>query len=726
MQAAAQDRGQRPPFGFADDPSAEAEAIARRVAEALAALQAELTDARCGCSALGLVCDVLPRMPEALAERGVALGSVVGVWAVPAAVLDTASRCSQSPWPSVRQRLKPYLAFDLWLELQDDVFAGKGVDWGEMALSEASVVVVKHTLPLRAAGSRLAREAWVAICSGRLRRAVVIAARQHLHRRRMVELAAWAWPFRWAWLLGWVAGMTAVVASRLLAAAIIAAHLNPPSMPDTSVDASHQPLDASLDTSTQPPVASPGRAALAWRELVGLFLANLTLLAYAIRGRAPYAMAMGEAVALKKSGTVALRLKDAAAAAQQYTAGARRAGELRGEGWWWLNGRAVAAADTLRAACWNNAAAAHLQQNNWAEAEAAAAAALGVPGLGSAAAAKARYRRAVARASVRDMDGAREDLLIAESLAPGDRHVDALVRMLQLEQARSKAEGGGGGGGSEPTASPNSGAMPLPPSVGGVVSSAAAPAAGDGVRAGAASRGGAAPVSGDGAALTLGVTVAPVQKFRWAKDWFEAKLVSIWLAWGEAWGDQWVEMAVCIVFRSRTAPHSNQACQPSVLCHHSFVCGGALGCPAAPPSLPAATPLALGFRKSWLPGRATHARKPLPQILLLICLTFTPLNHPSPPCTPPYPSPPSDAAGLHRRGRRHPGGHSRPPVPRRGMDPHHTATTRAPGHWIRPRTRTRALLRPHGPLRLVSCGGVASHRGSRRAQLHGHRHAGRY
>jgi len=378
---------QAPPSGFAfpEDPAEGAELLARNVAEALDTIYRNVIDARCQICVLGPVSAVLPRMSDALAERGVALAGVRGVWCLPPSVVDS---LGSPDWLCVLQRLKPYLLHDLSRELAADLFAGRAVDWQAMALDAGSVVVVKHTPPWRHLGTNIARRSFRAVRSGAARRAAVRAARTHLRPRRLASLASWLWPFRWSWLLGWALGVALLVGSRLLAQSIVQAHIEAGTLSPRAGD---------------PPAGGAAAARTAgWRELVALAFGNLTVFAYALKGRAPYDKLMDEALGLKLAGSAALRLGQWDAAAQQYTAAARRAADVRVE-CWWLNWGSSAAADALRGACCNNAAAVHLKTDAWADAAAACTEMLGLGLADRVANAKAHYRRAVALASLGDV-----------------------------------------------------------------------------------------------------------------------------------------------------------------------------------------------------------------------------------------------------------------------------------------------------------------------------------
>lgn len=80
----------------------------------------------------------------------------------------------------------------------------------------------------------------------------------------------------------------------------------------------------------------------------------------------------------------------------------------------------------LRFACYNNAALLQNKQKMYRDAEESASKALNIP-IGGKDEAKARYRRATARLSLKDEEGAVDDLKIAEKLAPEDGGVRVLL-----------------------------------------------------------------------------------------------------------------------------------------------------------------------------------------------------------------------------------------------------------------------------------------------------------
>ena len=399
------------PFGFPEDPAAEAEVTARRVAHALAVVRAEAADARCECHVLGPVASVMPHIVAELEQRGLSRPNVWGMWAVPPSLVCSATQPRVTPWRSVRERLKPYVAHDLWPEISEAIAAGGAIDWRDMALDPASVVVIKRRVPLLRVGTQLARDGYLAVRSGRAHRATLAAVRANLHKSRLSPLASSIWPFRWSWLIGWCVTLIAVVGSRLLAESILLAHAE-----DVQRD-----KRASISSG--------------WRGIVALLFGNLTVIAYASRGREPYDRLIEEATHLKEAGSKALRLGDYPLAIKEYIAGAQRAGDAR-RGMWWLNRGALLVADRIRAACLNNAAAAYLKEDHWTHAEEACTAVLALDIPEAWTGAKAHYRRALARASLENVEGAKSDLLAAERLVPGDRHVDALLRTLQYGTRR--------------------------------------------------------------------------------------------------------------------------------------------------------------------------------------------------------------------------------------------------------------------------------------------------
>jgi len=134
--------------------------------------------------------------------------------------------------------------------------------------------VVKHVTPWRGMAALLWRRAsWAA--ARRLARETV------LRREWLAATGAWAWPFKWGWLVAWGVAMGLVLVVHALTAAVA---------PTTS------------------------------RDVLTLALANLTLLVYAVRARAPIAAALGGARAYKEAGSLALRHGKLELSVSQYEA----------------------------------------------------------------------------------------------------------------------------------------------------------------------------------------------------------------------------------------------------------------------------------------------------------------------------------------------------------------------------------------------------------------------
>ena len=82
-------------FDLPDDPLKEGEQTAQAVAENIAWLRQEGSDARCDAHVLGTVSEVFARFRAVLEERGIELVRMRGVWVVPPFALkdvDTQAR----------------------------------------------------------------------------------------------------------------------------------------------------------------------------------------------------------------------------------------------------------------------------------------------------------------------------------------------------------------------------------------------------------------------------------------------------------------------------------------------------------------------------------------------------------------------------------------------------------------------------------------------------------
>jgi peptidyl-prolyl isomerase D len=98
---------------------------------------------------------------------------------------------------------------------------------------------------------------------------------------------------------------------------------------------------------------------------------------------------------------------------------------------------------TLRFTLHNNSALLHNKQKNWRDGNESASKALAIEGISGTDKAKALYRRATAKISQKDDDGAFEDLAQAESLQPGDaaitRDLEAARKRIADKKAKEKA-----------------------------------------------------------------------------------------------------------------------------------------------------------------------------------------------------------------------------------------------------------------------------------------------
>ena len=87
----------------------------------------------------------------------------------------------------------------------------------------------------------------------------------------------------------------------------------------------------------------------------------------------------------------------------------------------------------LRFTCHNNSALLYNKQNNWRDTVVSATKALEIEGIDGKDQAKAYFRRATAKTSLKDDEGAVEDLAEAHKLAPGDA---LIVQSLDAAKAR--------------------------------------------------------------------------------------------------------------------------------------------------------------------------------------------------------------------------------------------------------------------------------------------------
>jgi hypothetical protein len=375
-------------FDLPDEPLKEGEKTAQAVVATLTWLREEGVDVRCDANVLGTVPEVFPRFRAALDERRIGVSQLRGVWVVPPFVLKDLG--TEVRWHALRGRIAPFLKNDYLARIDGELRTGDAIDWGAMSLQAENVVVVKRAQPW----AELALRLWRCVTWADTARLI----RQTLLRREwLVENAAWLWPFRWGWLVAWAAAMALVVMAHSLTAAV---------------------------------------APTTWRDVLTLLLANLTVLVYAARGRAPVASALSDARKFKEagsvrasrhcppscppahcllrsselprargtlgvrtcsaaahaSGQVALRRGKLEAAVVQYEEGARAAAKLRPM--WQLNARARGAGRTLQAACRNNAAIVHLKQKEWEKAADSCTQVRGRRGV------RRRPRRRLARSSV--------------------------------------------------------------------------------------------------------------------------------------------------------------------------------------------------------------------------------------------------------------------------------------------------------------------------------------
>ena len=501
----------------------DGEATLQAVAAFWTRLRTEGWDALCGARVLGPVGSVFPRFGEVLSEHGVDPGRVQGAWVVPPFILKDLNGPALR-WHEVRGRMGPFLKNELWRRVDAEVRQGSAVAWETMGLMAENVVVVKHAQPWRKLlGDARARLSWPNIKA---------AARSALTRERAVEFVVWLWPFKWWWLVAWVATLSLILAGHAVTSDVL---------PTT------------------------------WHDVAMIWLANLCGGIYALKGRAAADAALSDANSFKTAGSVALRKGKLEVAATQYMEGRTCAAKLAPM--WYLNGRFAARGVALQVACLNNAAIVHLKAKDWEKAIDASErvldlrAAADVRGkaevLGRA---KALFRRAVAEAKLGRLAAAKEGLLEAHALLPDDSEVTGMLRVLHHAEQHRQARGGGGddegegGGGArvddagvraalDPSVGSQPGTFrkyaPPPPPTPAAAPEAAAPPpkAADPVAAGAAT---AAAAEAAAAARPREVDAAPAaatpaapmgtaaaggkvteQRFRWAREWLEGRLVRL-------------------------------------------------------------------------------------------------------------------------------------------------------------------------------------------------------
>ena len=128
--------------------------------------------------------------------------------------------------------------------------------WETMGLMAENVVVVKHAQPWRKLlGDARARLSWPNIKA---------AARSALTRERAVEFVVWLWPFKWWWLVAWVATLSLILAGHAVTSDVL---------PTT------------------------------WHDVAMIWLANLCGGIYALKGRAAADAALSDANSFKTAGS---------------------------------------------------------------------------------------------------------------------------------------------------------------------------------------------------------------------------------------------------------------------------------------------------------------------------------------------------------------------------------------------------------------------------------------
>ena len=249
--------------------------MVERITRFVSMVRAEGFEARCGAAVLGRVEGAFPRLAAALADAGVPVDCVEGVWVVPPFIVSGLPHPAR--WHEVRARLGPFLKNNLWRRIDAEARGGAAVDWTKMGLQPENLVVVMHRRRWREIGGSLWQQAtWAAA------RSVALSFYRGATRERLRGLAVSAWPFRWSWLFAWLLIDLAVCASYAATASIV-------------------------------PVL--------WNDVLVLVLANVMLIGYAMRARSEADTALADAASFKTAGSVALRRGQLEIARQQYLEG---------------------------------------------------------------------------------------------------------------------------------------------------------------------------------------------------------------------------------------------------------------------------------------------------------------------------------------------------------------------------------------------------------------------
>ena len=119
-------------FDLPDDPFKEGEQTAQAVAENIAWLRREGSDARCDAHVLGTVTEVFAGFLAVLDERQLEVGRIRGVWVVPPFILKDID--AQVRWHTVRGRVAPFLKNDYLGRIDGELRTGAAIDWKAMGM----------------------------------------------------------------------------------------------------------------------------------------------------------------------------------------------------------------------------------------------------------------------------------------------------------------------------------------------------------------------------------------------------------------------------------------------------------------------------------------------------------------------------------------------------------------------------------------------------------------
>lgn len=267
----------------------QGQANIEKIQRAIAWISNEGTDVQCGASIVGDVERVFPAFKETLTSRDISTACVQGVWVLPEFVLkDLVGHDPKTllPWRSTRDRIGAFLKNDFWRRLNAEVEQGLPIDWQKMALQPDFIVVVKVKQPLR----QLASQAWAKV-TRKNSKAVASAAYSLITFDNFRYVAVSCWPFRWRWLVVWVAMIFVISSSYAATSAVV-------------------------------PVTK--------QDVLSIVLVNLGVVFYSLKFRGEADAALGEAAAFKRAGSIALRRGKRDMALEQYKQGDVAAAKLEG------------------------------------------------------------------------------------------------------------------------------------------------------------------------------------------------------------------------------------------------------------------------------------------------------------------------------------------------------------------------------------------------------------